>query len=53
MNKLNSYESAKHEDNSQELENAKYKYLFKDKPVSENEKIQNETDELIEKINSL
>ena len=52
MNKLNEYDSAKHPDNSQELEEAKYKYLFKDKKLPENEQIQQEADDIIENINS-
>ncbi len=42
LNKINEYDSSHHPDNSEELENAKYKYLFKDKKLSEKE--QNEAD---------
>lgn len=52
MNKLNEYDSAKHPDNSQELEEAKYKYLFKDKKLPEEEQTQQEADDIIENINS-
>ena len=52
MNKMNEYTSAKHPDNSQELEDAKYKYLFKDKKVPEEKQIENEASEIIENINS-
>ncbi len=51
MNRLNEYDSAKHPDNSKELEEAKYKYLFKDKKLSESEETQKEADTIIEKIN--
>ena len=53
LNKLNSYESAKHEDNSQELENARYKYLFKDKKLSESEQNDYDAEEIIENLNSV
>ena len=52
QNKVNEYSSAKHPDNTQKLENAKYKYLFKDKPKSEEEKTQEETDKIITQIHS-
>ncbi len=53
MNKLNEYDSSKHPDNSQELEEAKYKYLFKDKKVPEEEQTNKEADNIIENINNL
>lgn len=52
MNKMNEYTSAKHPDNSQELEDAKYKYLFKDKKVPEEKQIEEEATDIIENINS-
>lgn len=52
MNKLNEYESAKHPDNTQELEEAKYKYLFKDKIVPEEKQTENDAEDIINKINS-
>ncbi len=51
MNKLNEYESAKHPDNSQELEEAKYKYLFKDKKLNEKEQNDKDADEIIDMLN--
>ena len=53
MNKLNEYTSAKHPDNSQELEEAKYKYLFKDKKIPQEQQIEEEASDIIENINSL
>lgn len=50
-NKINEYTSAKYPDNTQELEDAKYKYLFKDRPVSEQKQIENEAEEIIDKMN--
>lgn len=52
MNKLNEYTSAKHPDNSQELEEAKYKYLFKDKKIPQEQQIEEEASDIIENINS-
>lgn len=52
MNKLNEYSSAKHPDNSQELEDAKYKYLFKDKKLPEEKQNEEDAKDIIEKINS-
>ena len=52
MNKLNEYTSAKHPDNSQELEEAKYKYLFKDKKIPQEQKTEEEASDIIENINS-
>lgn len=52
MKKLNEYDSAKHPDNSQELEDAKYKYLFKDKKQSETEQNDNYAKDIIEQLNS-
>ena len=50
-NKINEYTSAKYPDNTQELEDARYKYLFKDKPVSEQKQTDNEAEDIIEKMN--
>lgn len=52
MNKLNEYESAKHPDNSQELEDAKYKYLFKDKKLPLSKQNDSDAAEIIEQLNS-
>ncbi len=52
MNKLNEYTSAKHPDHSQELEEAKYKYLFKDKKIPQEQQIEEEASDIIENINS-
>ena len=52
MNKLNEYTSAKHPDNSQELEEAKYKYLFKDKKILQEQQTEEEASDIIENINS-
>ena len=52
MNKLNEYTSAKHPDNSQELEEAKYKYLFKDKKIPLEKQTEEEASDIIENINS-
>ena len=52
MKKLNEYTSAKHPDNSQELEEAKYKYLFKDKKIPQEQQIEEEASDIIENINS-
>ena len=52
MNKLNEYTSEKHPDNSQELEEAKYKYLFKDKKIPQEQQIEEEASDIIENINS-
>ncbi len=52
MNKLNEYDSEKHPDNSQELEEAKYKYLFKDKKIPDAEKTNKEADDIINNINN-
>ncbi len=51
MKKINEYESAKHPDEEKENANLKYKYLFKDKPVSEAEQTDNEAEDIINKIN--
>ena len=51
LNKLNEYESSHRPDDTQELENAKYKYLFKYKKKSEQELIEEEAKDLIEKLN--
>lgn len=52
MNKINEYDSMKHPDNSDELENSKYKYLFKDKQPSEQEKTEAEAQELINSLSN-
>ena len=52
MNKLDEYTSAKHPDNSKELEEAKYKYLFKDKKIPQEQQIEEEALDIIENINS-
>ncbi len=52
MNKVNEYDSAKHPDNTEELDNAKYKYLFKSKKPSVEEQIQTETDEIIKQLSN-
>lgn len=52
QNKLNEFESSRVPDNTDSLENAKYKYLYKDKPKSEEEKLEEETDEIINQIHS-
>lgn len=51
LNKLNGYESETHEDNSKELEDAKYKYLFKDKPLSEAEQNDADAKKIIDELN--
>ncbi len=51
LNKLNEYESSHRPDDTQELEQKKYKYLFKDKKRSEQEVIEEEAENLIEKLN--
>ncbi len=51
LNKLNEYDSEKHPDNTQELENARYKYLFKDKKPTEQEQIEKDTNEIINNLN--
>lgn len=51
LNKLNAYESSHHKDNSEELESAKYKYLFKNKKKSEQELIEEEAENIINQLN--
>ena len=51
LNKLNEYESSHRPDDIKELENAKYKYLFKNKKLSEKEQIEKEVEEIIKKLN--
>lgn len=51
LNKLNEYDSAKHPDNSRELEDAKYKYLFKDRKLPEKEQTEKDAEEIIERLN--
>lgn len=53
MKKINEYESAKHPDESAKEDNLKYKYLFKDKAVSESEKTENEAEDIIDSINGM
>ena len=52
MNKVNEYESLGRPDYLQEFEGAKYKYLFKDKPVSQSTIIDEQANDIIENINS-
>ena len=52
MKKINEYDALMRPDYLEQFENAKYKYLFKDKPVSETTIIQEEADEIIENLNS-
>lgn len=52
MNKINEYDSAQKPDNFQKLENAKYKYLFKDKKISKQELADKESEEIIDKLNN-
>ena len=52
MNKLNEYDALNRPDYLEQFEDAKYKYLFKDKPVSETTIIQEEAEEIIKNINS-
>ena len=52
MNKINEYDALSRPDYLEQFEDAKYKYLFKDKPVPESKIIQEEADEIIENINS-
>ena len=51
QNKINEYSSKKRPNNTEKLENAKYKYLFKDKPKSKEEKTKDEMDKIITQIN--
>lgn len=51
LNKLNEYESSHRPDDTQELEQKKYKYLFKDKKRSEQEQIEEEAEKIIEQLN--
>lgn len=48
-NKLNEYESKKHSE--QQQQEPKYKYLYKKKPVTEEQKTEDEANEIIEEIN--
>lgn len=52
MNKINEYDSAQKTDNFQKHENAKYKYLFKDKKLSRQELADKESIEIIENLNN-
>lgn len=49
-NKINEIESSHIPDNSQELDNLKYKYLFKDRIQSPEEKEQQEINDILEKL---
>lgn len=51
-NKINQIDSAYIPDNTQELDNLKYKYLFKDKIETKEEQENKEIDEILEKLNS-
>ena len=51
MKKLNEYESSHHPDESEELDNMKYKYLFKDRELPESEKTEKEAEDIIDSIN--
>ena len=53
MKKLNEYDSSHHPDETEELDNLKYKYLFKDREVPEAERIQNEAEDIIDSINNM
>ncbi len=53
MKKINEYESAKHPDDTEKSENLKYKYLFKEKKLSSEEKDETDTNEIIESINGM
>lgn len=50
--RINQYDSDKHPDNTEQLENARYKYLFKDKKLSEKEQAAKDADDIVEQINS-
>ena len=52
MNKINEYDALSRPDYLEQFEDAKYKYLFKDKPVSETTIIQEEAEDIIKNINS-
>ena len=52
QNKLNAFASSRVPDNSETLENAKYKYLYKDKAKTEEEKTEEEVEKIIIQINS-
>ena len=52
-NKVNEYESMSHPDDSAKLEKARYKYLFKSKAKSEQEKTLEETDDIIIRLNNM
>lgn len=51
LKKLNEYDSSHHEDNSPELENARYKYLYKDKPLTPQEQDDKDVEEIIQQLN--
>lgn len=53
MKKINEYESAKHPDDTEKLENLKYKYLFKDKKMSPEEKTETDANKIIDSINGM
>ncbi len=53
LKKINKFESKKHLENTdKDEEEPKYKYLYKNKPISSDEKNKEETDKIIEEINS-
>lgn len=51
MKKINEYDSAKHPDDTKKLEEAKYKYLFKDKKLSESEQADTDAEDIINDLN--
>lgn len=53
LNKLNEYESIEHEEIMKYTPTPEYVYLFKDKPVSDEEKNDSDAEVLIEEINNL
>lgn len=52
MNKLNEYDSAKRPDDSEKLEKARYKYLFKKPKLSEEQQNETDSEAIIEQLNS-
>lgn len=50
--KLNEYDSSHKIDNSEELDNKKYKYLFKSRPVPEKVKTEQDAQTIINELNS-
>ncbi len=51
-NKLNEYDSQKHEETHKSETEPKYKYLFKNKPISQQQKNDNEAEEIIKLLNN-